>query len=131
MRRAISIYCFLPAISFAAIGAGASASEEPDKHFEGPYRIATTAPRRIRATVKSAYWYPKLSAREWLVAYSLPPEFPGQTRARGRIEVAEASLAKPGQIRDESALRQPLATLHWIPESARPRRGLPSWRPTT
>jgi hypothetical protein len=115
MRRAAARV--LLAIAIAVIGARASASAEPDKRFEGPYRITTTAPRKIRATVKSAYRYPNMVAREWLVACALPPEFPGQARARGRIEIAGNSLAGPGRIMDESALRQPLATLHWIPAS--------------
>jgi transglutaminase-like putative cysteine protease len=112
MRRAI-IYCFLLFFPFGAT----SALAESDKHFEGPYRITTAAPKKVRATVKSAYRYPNMVAREWLVAYALPPEFAGQTRARGRIQIAETSLAEPGRITDESALRQPLATLHWIPET--------------
>jgi hypothetical protein len=54
-------------------------------------------------------------AKEWWVAYPFPPEFPGQPLARGRIQISEAPAAEPGRINDETALRQPLATLHWFP----------------
>jgi transglutaminase-like putative cysteine protease len=88
---------------------------ESEKHFEGPYKITITSSKRVRATVKSAYRFPNMVAKEWWVAYPFPPEFPGQPLARGRIQISEAPAAEPGRITDETALRQPLATLHWFP----------------
>ena len=90
---------------------------EFEKHFEGPYKITITASKRVRATVKSTYRFPNMVAQEWWVAYPFPPEFPGQPAARGRIRVNETPAAEPGRSADESAMRQPLATLHWFPAS--------------
>ena len=88
-----------------------------EKRFEGPYKITLTSSKRVRATVKSAYRFPNMVSQEWWIAYPLPPEFPGQPFARGRIHVIEAPAAEPGRITDESAMRQPLKTLHWFPTS--------------
>jgi transglutaminase-like putative cysteine protease len=101
--------------AFACAGSNAVIASE--KRFEGPYKITITASKTIRATVKSAYRYPNMVAREWWVAYPLPPEFVGQPAARGRIRIMEAPLAELGRTSDESALRQPLATLHWFPDT--------------
>jgi hypothetical protein len=108
---------FFLAVVMTWVSAALSPAAETEKRFEGPYHITTTPPKRIRATVKSAYRYPNIIAHEWMVAYPLPPEFDGQPAARGRIQVVEAPFAEPGRINDESALRQPLATLRWIPDS--------------
>ena len=67
--------------------------------------------------MKSAYQYPNLVAQEWMVAYPLPPEFDGQPAARGRIRIEDVPFAEPGRMPDESGMRQPLATLHWVPAS--------------
>ena len=115
MRR--TVYRSVLAIAFGTISAQGRDLAESEKHFEGPYRITTAAPRKIRASVKATHRYPNLVATEWLVVYALPPEFAGQPSARGRIQVADVAFAEPGRIPDESALRQPLATLHWTPES--------------
>jgi len=93
------------------------AEAESPKHFEGPYRIRITASTKVRATVKSAYRFPNVIAQEWWVAYALPPEFPAQPAARGRIRINEALAAEPGKIADESTMRQPLTTMHWFPDS--------------
>jgi hypothetical protein len=45
-----------------------------DKQFEGPCKITIAASKNIRATVKSVYRYPNMVAREWWVAYPLPPD---------------------------------------------------------
>jgi transglutaminase-like putative cysteine protease len=108
---------FLLAIVVAWASTHSTLAAEPAKHFEGPYHIAASAPKKIRATVRSAYRYPNLVAQEWMVAYPLPPEFDGQPAASGRILVEEVPFAEPGRISDESGLRQPLATLNWIPDS--------------
>jgi transglutaminase-like putative cysteine protease len=100
-------------LSWACFPSAAGAA--PEKHFEGPFKITITASKRVRATVKSAYRFPNMVAQEWWVAYPLPPEFPGQPSARGRIRIDEAPAAEPGRIADESTMRQPLATLHWFP----------------
>ena len=97
--------------------AGSAAGVESEKRFEGPYKITITASKNVRATVKSAYRFPNMAAQEWWVAYPLPPEFDGQPAARGRIRIIDAPSAEPGRMPDESALRQPLATLHWSPET--------------
>lgn len=88
-----------------------------EKHFEGPYKITIAASKTIRATVTTSYRYPSMVAREWWVANPLPPEFDGQPAARGRFRIMEAPLAEPGRTSDESLLRQPLATLHWFPDT--------------
>jgi transglutaminase-like putative cysteine protease len=88
-----------------------------EKHFEGPYKVTITASKQIRATVKAAYRYPNMVAEEWWAAYPFPPEFDGQPSARGQFRVLEAPLAETGRMIDEGTLRQPLATLHWFPES--------------
>ena len=108
---------FLLVIAIACLASGSTPSAEPEKRFEGPYRITSSAPKKIRATVKSAYRYPNLAAQEWMVAYPVPPEFDGQPIARARFQILEAPLAEAGRMNDESGLRQPLATLHWMPES--------------
>src|ERR1700744_2812681 len=100
-------FAFVLTSVFAVSAAGA----ESDKHFEGPYKVAITASKNVRATVKAAYHFPNMVAQEWWVAYALPPEFDGQPAARGRIRIIEAPSAEPGRIADESSLRQPLATL--------------------
>jgi transglutaminase-like putative cysteine protease len=110
-------YRFLPALVLTWVCAGSAAAAEPEKHFEGPYKIAITASRNVRATVKSAYRFPNMAAQEWWVAYPSPPEFDGQPAARGRIRIMDTPSAEPGSIADESSLRQPLATLHWFPDS--------------
>ncbi len=118
-----SEYRFLLALVFTWIRAGSAAGVESEKHFEGPYKIATTASKNIRATVKSAYRFPNMAAQEWWVAYALPPEFDGQPAARGRFRIIEAPSAEPGRLLDESSLRQPLATLHWFPDTVDGGRG--------
>jgi transglutaminase-like putative cysteine protease len=114
---------FLIAVVLTLVGAESAVPAEFDKRFEGPYKITTTPPRRIRATVRSVYRYPNLVAQEWMVAYPLPPEFDGQPLARGRIEIVDAPFAELGRINDETALRQPLTTRHWVPESNEGARG--------
>ena len=105
------------ALFLAYACAGSATVEASDKHFEGPYKITIAASKNIRATVKSVYRYPNMVAREWWVAYPLPPEFDGQPAARGSIRIIDAPLAEAARISDESALRQPLATLHWFPDT--------------
>jgi transglutaminase-like putative cysteine protease len=99
------------------IFARSAAANDSEKHFEGPYKITITASKNIRATVKSVYRYPNMVAREWWVAYPLPPEFDGQPAARGSIRILGVPLTEPGRISDETVLRQPLATLHWFPDT--------------
>ena len=70
-----------------------SAAAAPEKRFEGPYKITIKSSKRVRATVKSAYRFPNMVAQEWWVAYPLPPEFPGQPFARGRIHINEIGRA--------------------------------------
>jgi transglutaminase-like putative cysteine protease len=115
MRKARSR--FLVAIILAWAGWWSTAAGETLKRYEGPYHITTTAPKKIRATVKAAYRYPNLVAQQWLVAYPLPPEFDAQPAARGRIKIEDAPFAEPGRLADESGMRQPLATLKWVPEN--------------
>jgi transglutaminase-like putative cysteine protease len=110
-------YRLLLACLLTWVCAGSARGVESDKHFEGPYRVAITASKNVRATVKSAYRFPNMVAEEWWVAYPSPPKFDGQPAARGSIRIMEAPSAEPGRIDDESALRQPLATLHWFPDS--------------
>ena len=90
---------------------------ESEKHLEGSYKITITSSQRYRATVKTAYRFPNMISQEWWVAYPLPPEFPGQTAARGKIRIEDIPAAEPGRNSDESAMRQPLVTLHWFPDS--------------
>jgi hypothetical protein len=97
--------------------AGSATSARAVTQFEGPYHIATTAPKQIRATVKSVYQYPNLLAQEWMIAYSLPPVFDGQPSARGKIAIADMPSAEPGRTNDETGMHQPLATLHWVPDT--------------
>jgi transglutaminase-like putative cysteine protease len=108
---------FILAFIVTTVHSRSTSAAEPEKHFEGPYHITTTAPKQIRATVRAAYRYPNLTAQEWMVAYPLPPEFDGQPAARARIAITEAPVAEPGRMSDDSGMRQPLATLHWIPDS--------------
>jgi transglutaminase-like putative cysteine protease len=110
-------YRILFAFVLTSVCALSAAGAESDKHFEGPYKIAITASKNVRATVKAAYHFPNMVAQEWWVAYARPPEFDGQPAARGRIRIIEAPSAEPGWIADEGSLRQPLATLHWFPDS--------------
>ena len=100
MRR--TVYRSVLAIAFGTISAQGRDLAESEKHFEGPYRITTAAPRKIRASVKATHRYPNLVATEWLVVYALPPEFAGQPSARGRIQVADVAFAEPGRISDET-----------------------------
>ena len=90
MRR--TVYRCVLAIAFGTISAQGRDLAESEKHFEGPYRITTSAPRKIRASVKAVHRYPNLVATEWLVVYALPPKFAGQPSAMGRIQVARMSL---------------------------------------
>jgi transglutaminase-like putative cysteine protease len=108
---------FLLVVVLAFVCTGSAAGDAADKRFSGPFKITITASKRIHATVTSAYHYPNMVSQEWWVAYPLPPEFAGQPKARGRIRIIEAPSAEPGQLADESAVRQPLATLHWFPDS--------------
>jgi transglutaminase-like putative cysteine protease len=110
-------YRFVLALVLSSLCALSAAGAESEKHFDGPYKITITASQSIRAIVKSAYRFPNMVAQEWWVAYPLPPEFPGQPAARERIRINEAPAAQPGRVTDESPMRQPLATLHWFPDS--------------
>lgn len=109
-RIPLAFVVFVVCAESAAVGAF-------EKHFEGPYKVTITASKNIRATVTSVYRYPNMVAREWWVAYPLPPEFDGQPAARGQIRIMDAPLAEPGRMSDESALRQPLTTMHWFPDT--------------
>jgi transglutaminase-like putative cysteine protease len=110
-------------IVVALCGDRALASADQDRTFEGPFRIKAIATRRIRATVKTVYGYPNLTASEWMVAYPLPPEFDGQPSARASIKVEDAPFAEVGKMTDETGLRQPLLTLHWVPDTAQGAHG--------
>jgi transglutaminase-like putative cysteine protease len=110
-------YRFLLALVVPGIFARSVAADDLEKHFEGPYKITITASKKIRATVTSVYHYPNMTAREWWVAYPLPPQFDGQPAVRGSFRILEAPAAQPGRISDESPLRQPLETLHWFPDT--------------
>jgi transglutaminase-like putative cysteine protease len=116
-------YRFLLAFVLTSVYARSAEGTESDKHFEGPYKVTITSSKNVRATVKAAYYFPNMVAQEWWVAYALPPEFDGQPAARGRIRIIEAPSAESGSIADESSLRQPLATLHWFPDSVDGGRG--------
>ena len=110
-------YPFVLVLGLSWICVQSAAGAGFEKHFEGPYKITITASKRVRVTVKSTYRFPNMVAQEWWVAYPLPPEFPGQPAARGRIRVNAMPAAQPGRIADDSAMRQPLVTLHWFPQS--------------
>ncbi len=110
-------YRFVLVLALSWICVQSAAGAEFEKNFEGPYKITITASKRVRATVKSTYRFPNMVAQEWWVAYPLPPEFPGQPAARGRIRVNAMPAAQPGRIADDSSMRQPLVTLHWFPQS--------------
>jgi transglutaminase-like putative cysteine protease len=110
-------YRLVLAVALSCNCARSAAGAEFEKHFDGPYKLTTTASKRVRATVKSTYRFPNMVAQEWWVAYPLPPEFPGQPSARGRIRVNLKPAVQPGRIADDSTMRQPLITLHWFPAS--------------
>ena len=110
-------YRFPLALVLTSVCALSVLRAEAEKHFEGPHKIVITASKNVRATVKAAYHFPNMVAQEWWVAYAMPPEFDGQPAARGRIRIIEAPSAEPGWMADESSPRQPLATLHWFPDS--------------
>ena len=78
-------YPFVLVLGLSWICVQSAAGAGFEKHFEGPYKITITASKRVRVTVKSTYRFPNMVAQEWWVAYPLPPEFPGQPAARGRI----------------------------------------------
>jgi transglutaminase-like putative cysteine protease len=111
-----SVFRFLVALVASGLCAHSIGAEPSAKHFEGPYKITVTASKTVRATVRSAYRYPNMVAREWWVAYPLPPIFDGQPSAQGRIRILEVPAARAGRIPDEGPLHQPLATLHWFPD---------------
>jgi hypothetical protein len=84
------------ALVSAYIWAGSARVEAFDKQFEGPCKITIAASKNIRATVKSVYRYPNMVAREWWVAYPLPPDQAyGLLPGRGRW----VRLTKPASSR--------------------------------
>lgn len=105
-----------PIVAMLAIGPAAAA--ESPRHFEGPYHVTITPLERVRATVTSTFRFPGLDVQEWWAAIPWPPEFEGQPRARVQVHIAEAPFAEADRIVDESALRQPLVALHWLPDGS-------------